>query len=272
MSSFFSGQRFVLVIFLILGCQQLAISQSRIAVLNFRCGGGQPTFRDYLLGPTGANASDCKTLQEAVMSALYADARVQLIAHSEQEAVAAERDLQRDEDFMEGYVVDQWAVQGVEYFLTGYISIGEQKLNLTFLRATDHRPVIQEELSFNAGMWSNANERKALVLTGLQHMLTQLFPAEVQLVKVLKGSKSKARTILIAGGTKQGFRRHQELAVRTTIVENNQGEIRSRSVRIASIVVEEVESEHFSRCVIMSGGREIQEALDNGQEVFIEIL
>lgn len=262
----------MLAFFLIIGCQQLAISQSRIAVLNFRCGGGQPTFRDYLLGPTGANASDCGALQEAVMSALYADVRVQLIAHSEQEAVAAERDLQRDEDFMEGYVVDQWAVQGVEYFLTGYISIGEQKLNLTFLRATDHRPVIQEELSFNAGMWSNANERKALVLTGLQRMLTQLFPAEVQLVKVLKGSKSKARTILIAGGTKQGFRRHQELAVRTTIVENKQGEIRSRSVRIASIVVEEVENEHFSRCVIMSGGREIQEALNKGQEVFIEIL
>lgn len=272
MSSSLFCQRLVLVFLLFLSVQQLAMAQSRIAVLNFRCGGAQPTFRDYLLGPTGADASDCQQLQDAVMAALYADARVQLIAHSEQEAVATERDLQRDEDFMEGYVVDQWAVQGVEYFLTGYISIGQQKLNLTFLRATDQRPVIQEELSFNAGLWSSADDRKALALTGLQRMLTKLFPAEIPLVKVLSGSKSKARTILIAGGTKQGFRRHQELAVKTTIVENNQGEIRSRSVRIASIVVEEVESEHFSRCVIMSGGREIQEALDNGQEVFIEIL
>lgn len=243
-----------------------------MAVLNFRCGGLQPSFRDYLLGPTGADASDCKQLQDAVMAALYADTRVQLVTHSEQESVAAERDLQRDEDFMEGYVVDQWAVQGVEYFLTGYVSVAEQKLNLTFLRASDQRPVIQEELSFNAGLWSSAADRKALVLTGLQRMLTKLFPAEIPLVKVLSGSKNKARTILIAGGTKQGFRRHQELAVKTMVVENNQGEIRSRATRIASIVIEEVESEHFSRCVIMSGGREIREALDNGQEVFIEIL
>lgn len=262
----------MLVVLLLLGCQQLASSQSRIGVLNFRCGGLQPTFRDYLLGPTGADASDCKALQDAVMAALYADERVQLIAHSEQEAVAAERDLQRDEDFLEGYVVDQWAVQGVEYFLTGYISISGQKINLTFLRAADQRPVIQEELSFNAGLLSKPEDRKALVLTGLQRMLTKLFPAEIPLVKVLSGSKSKARTILIAGGTKQGFRRHQELAVKTMVIENNQGEVRTRAVRIASIVVEEVESEHFSRCVIMSGGREIREALDNGQEVFVEVL
>jgi hypothetical protein len=258
------------MVFLLLPTTLDLSAQTRIAVLDFRCGPLEIGFSDFLVGPAEGSSTDCRSLQNAVSSALNKDARVQLITHTEQDAVEAERELQRQEDFMEGYVVEQWMARGVEYFLTGSISSAQQRLVLNLHRSYDQNLMISKELTSTSAAWSQAGERRRLVLTALQQVLTELFPADVPLVKVIAGSKSKARTILIAGGSKQHLQRHQELVVKTTVIDNDGENVRSRSVTIASIVVEEVENENFSRCVIMSGGRAVQEALDKGQEVFVE--
>lgn len=258
-----------IVLLLLPGTLDLS-AQTRIAVLDFRCGPLKIDFSDFLVGPAEGPSADCRTLQDAVSSALNSDVRVQLITQTEQAAVEAERELQRSEDFMEGYVVEQWMAQGVEYFLTGSISPTQQRLVLSLHRGYDQNLMIRKELTFTPAAWSQPGERRRLVLTALQQVLTELFPADVPLVKVINGSKRKARTVLIAGGSKQRLQRHQELLVKTTVIDDDGEQVRSRAITIASIVVEEVENENFSRCVIMSGGRAVQEALDKGQEVFVE--
>ena len=238
-----------------------SLAQKPIAVLDFNCGNQHMSFTDFLLGINQENPQDaCQRIQNIVMDKLYEDDRVTVVVPETSPAVAAERELQKDEDFLEGYVVDQWAQQGAEYLLTGQIRTGRQSIVLQIHRLEDRKVVAQQVQSFKVGLGAPLSEQRSLVEQGLQLLLTDFLRAKIPIVKVLNGSSSKARRVLVAGGTSQGFRTHQQLAV---LVDGK---------TVGSLVVEVVESEFFSRCRVMDGGREIAVAINEGLEVEIQIL
>lgn len=217
-------------------------------LVDFLLVNGRPIDRD-----------DCNAIKTMLMDALHEDSRVQLVVPEIVPAVEAERELQKDEDFLEGYVVEQWNQQGAEYFLTGQVRTGDQQLVLRIHRASDRALVASHVQSFKVGLLAPPSEQRSLVLRGLQLLLTDFFSTKIPIVKVLSGS-NKARRVLVAGGNSQGFRVHQEL------------EVRIQGTRVGSVVVEEVEGNQFSRCRVISGGRAIAEALNTGQQIEVEII
>lgn len=234
--------------------------QTPIAVLDFDCGNRRLSLSDFLLGRTYENDGDaCQRIQGMAMDALYADRRVQVVVPESLPAVEAERELQKDEDFLAGYVVEQWDQRGAEFLLTGQVAPGRQELVLEIHRLSDRQVVASQVQSFKVGYMAPTEAQRTLVEQGLQLLLTDFFRAKIPVVKVLNGA-SKARRVLVAGGESQGFRLHQELRVLI------QGEA------VGTVVVEAVEGEFFSRCRVISGGRAISTALAEGQEVEVEIL
>lgn len=238
----------------------LAQGQTPIAVLDFDCGNRRMNLGDFLLGKSrAADREDCGKVQAMVMDALYNDSRVQVVIPEIIPAVEAERELQKDEDFLAGYVVEQWNQQGAEYLLTGQVLPGSQELVLQIHRVEDRSLAASQVQSFKVGLLAPASEQRSLVEQGLQLLLTDFFRIKIPIVKVLAGS-NKARLVLVAGGNSQGFRLHQELQVRV------EGRL------VGSVVVEEVEGNQFSRCRVIRGGREMAEALNTGQTVEVEII
>lgn len=232
-----------------------------MAVLDFDCGNRRLTLVDFLLNETYPDdESSCQRIQNMAMDALYTDGRVEVVIPETQPAVEAERELQKDEDFLAGYVVDQWDQQGAEFLLTGQVSPGRQELILEIYRVSDRKVVASQVQSFKVGFMAPLDAQNTLVQQGLKLLLTDFFRAKIPVVKVLSGSSSKARRILVAGGTSQGFRQHQELRVRVD------------TEAVGTVVVEAVEGEFFSRCRVISGGRAISAALAAGQEIEVEIL
>lgn len=219
------------------------------------------TFSDFLLGNSHeGDRAACQHIQKIVLDALYDDDRMTVVIPDDNPAVVAERELQKDEDFLAGYVVDQWAHQGAEYLLTGQVRPGEQVLVLQIHKVSDRSVVARQVQSFKVGFSAPLSAQQSLVEQGLQLLLTDFTRAKIPIVKVLNGSSAKARRVLVAGGTSQGFRAHQELRVLVA------------GQAVGNIVVEEVESEFFSRCRVISGGREIAQAMAEGQELEIQII
>ncbi len=260
--SFINNRTFA-VFFLVFSCgipPNFLNGQTPMAVLDFDCGNRRLSLSDFLLGRTYENDGDaCQRIQGMAMDALYADRRVQVVVPESLPAVEAERELQKDEDFLAGYVVEQWDQRGAEFLLTGQVAPGRQELVLAIHRLSDRQIVASQVQSFKVGFMAPTEAQRTLVEQGLQLLLTDFFRAKIPIVKVLNGS-SKARRILVAGGESQGFRLHQELRVRI------QGEA------VGTVVVEAVEGEFFSRCRVISGGRAISTALAEGKEVEVEIL
>ncbi|MEL6658790.1 MAG: hypothetical protein AAFY48_21140 [Bacteroidota bacterium] len=235
-------------------------AQTPIAVLDFDCGNSRLTLADFLLGRNAStDREDCQSVKSMAMDALYDDSRITIVVPEITPAVEAERELQKDEDFLAGYVVDQWSQQGAEYLLTGQVLPGSKQLVLQIHRVTDRSVVTAHTQSFKIGLMAPASEQKALVEQGISILLTDFFRAKIPVVKVLAGG-GKARKVLVAGGDSQGLRQHQELSVSVG------GDV------VGSIVVEVVEGEFFSRCRVISGGRAIAAAINNGQEVEVAII
>lgn len=239
----------------------LLTGQTPMAVLDFDCGNRRMTLGDFLLGRTYDDDREaCQRIKSMAMDALYADSRVQVVVPENLPAVEAERELQKDEDFLAGYVVDQWDQEGAEFLLTGQVMPGRQELILEIYRLSDRKVVASQVQSFKVGFMAPTDAQRSLVQQGLQLLFTDFFRAKIPVVKVLAGSSSKARRILVAGGESQGFRPHQELRVLVA------------GQAVGAVVVEAVEGEFFSRCRVISGGRAISTALSAGQEVEVEIL
>ena len=218
------------------------------------------SFTDFLLGRNASTGrQDCKSVKTMAMEALYSDSRVTIVVPEITPAVEAERELQKDEDFLAGYVVEQWNQQGAEFLLTGQVLTGPQELVLQIHRVSDRSLVTRHVQSFKVGLMAPASKQQALVEQGIRILLTDFFRAKIPIVKVLNGN-SKARRVLVAGGNSQGLQMHQELSV--SIAGNT----------IGTVVVELVEGEFFSQCRVITGGRAIAEALSSGQEVEVAII
>ena len=235
-------------------------SQTPMAVLDFNCSSSRITLSDLLLGRSSAeNRENCRQLQTMVQQALAADERVSLISSTVNPAIVAERELQKDEDFLAGYVVEQWEQTGAEYLLSGQVLAREQLLALEIHRVADRSTVATHTQSFKTGFWASAEDQQDLVAQGVHLLLTDFFRPKIPLVKGLAGN-NKARRVLVAGGRSQGFRVHQELRVRINGQE------------VGTVVVEAVEGEFFSRCRVIRGGQEIARAIQQQQVVEVEII
>lgn len=128
-------------------------AQTPIAVLDFDCGNSRLTLADFLLGRNAStDREDCQSVKSMAMDALYDDSRITIVVPEITPAVEAERELQKDEDFLAGYVVDQWSQQGAEYLLTGQVLPGGGKARKVLVAGGDSQGLRQhQELSVSVG-------------------------------------------------------------------------------------------------------------------------
>ncbi len=205
---------------------------------------------------------------QSVVTELYAkDSRFTVVDRRVTEALSKERELQKSEDFMDGYVVSQGKGIGAEYLLRGNYEVRTSRLVLTLYSMEDAKMVAKESAVLKNGFFGMKDlvEPTEAIVRKLNNTA---FPLLMKIVEIKDQSKSKVKKVLIAGGTNRGMKEDMKLDVKIKEEIEVEGEKQVYYKTIGTAEVSKVEDVNFSIIDIKDGGDEIKKYFDNGTKMF----
>ncbi len=257
-----------------------APTQTTIGILAFRA-------------TSSGHASKAEIIQEVVTSAFVNAKRFDIVERKRLQLIEKERELQKSEDFLDGYIVEQSKSVGAQVLLSGTysgdsrlldiklfdvsdgklkgaltISFTEQKKGLLEkMAALDSRYRMYQSATNNSKMLSDAD--RYLLFREVSKFMDEHFPPPlVQVVRAEDASGSKVKMLLIAGGTAKNIKKNDLLEVYFNETLEVEGEQMQRPVALGSGKVVKVENDNFSQLEVEEGNKEIKEKLDAGMKLF----
>ncbi|MCC7245327.1 MAG: hypothetical protein IT269_06585 [Saprospiraceae bacterium] len=208
-----------------------------------------------------------ESMQSIVTECYTKDNRFTVVDRRATEALSKERELQKSEVFMDGYVVEQGKSIGADYLLRGLYEANTSSLTLTLYSMEDGKVASKEREVLKSGFLGNKD-----IVEPIQEMVRRLnntaFPLLIKVVEAKEQSKTKVKTCLIAAGTNRGLREDMELDVKIREELEVDGEMQVYYKTVATAEVEKVEDLNFSIISIKENGDVLKQLLDSKTKVF----
>ncbi len=255
-----------------------------IGVLDFQ----QPSLEEYQKAPKGflgietgfgglspaetRRNRDRQTLDQArayVVEELGKDHRFLMVERKNLNLILNEKELQKSEDFLDGYVVEQGKSIGADYLVSGMMLFGKKKISLSIFSVKDRVTVASAVVSAKSNILTGG-KLKSEVVEAVQEMKAKVFPRLIQVVRPLKAGKT-VKKLLIAAGLNSNLKEKQSLSIYYFKEEEFNGEKLTREVTIGKGKIVEVEGENFSILSVKKGGSEIKELMDKGETLYCRI-
>jgi len=198
------------------------------------------------------------------------DDRFTLVDRKTADLIHKERELQKTEAFLDGYVVAQGQGIGAEYLVSGEFDMLTNTLNLTLYSVTDQNVVGTETVELYETMFVVFTKPiREPVLEGVRRLCSRAFPLLMPVVEITELKKDEARSVLIAGGLGRGLRKGTKLDIKikeTRAVEGGSPQTYYRTIGAGT--VEKVEDQNFSILSVDSGEKEVKSRLDSGAKLY----
>lgn len=198
------------------------------------------------------------------------DDRFTLVDRKTSDLIQKERELQKTEAFLDGYVVSQGQGIGAEYLISGEFDMQTNALNLTLYSVADQTIVGTESVELYETMFVVFTKPiREPVLEGLRRLCSRVFPLLMPVVEITAQKKDEARSVLIAGGLGRGLRKGTKLDIKVKETRAIDGGAEQTYYRtIATGTVEKVEDQNFSIVTVDSGEKEVKSRLDGGSKLY----
>jgi hypothetical protein len=207
-------------------------------------------------------------LQSFVAGVFGEDSRFVLIERNSLNLVQKEKELQKSEDFIDGYVVGQGKNIGADYLLTGDFDPNSNTLSLSFFSVSEQTTVAKESIDLQKALFGFAVPLRDPVVEGARRISARVFPLLMTVVEATEVKKDKAKTLLIAGGLKRGVKKGQVLDVKIKEEREADGVVQTYYRTVAQVEVEKVEDDNFSIVAVKDGNEEVKKLLDSGKKLY----
>ncbi len=253
-----------------------------VAVLPFTCNSAKST-------------AYVQAVENLVEETFATDHRVVLLERNAVDAVVREREYQKSEDFIDGEIVEQGKAIGAEYLVEGHYNNKVDHLTLKVFNAGDASLMGTRVITSSSkekepsgkllkaltkltnavdklnGTSSSSRRRSPnsyQIQEGVETLMTDCFSeAFIYVIRPMDASKSKAKELLIAGGTKMGLKKNAIVEVQAIVLEDVNGTQVERMEAIAWGRIDKVESDVFSVLKLEKGAKEVKVRLDKGQKL-----
>ena len=212
-------------------------------------------------------SSNMRKLEGFVVEALVADQRFTVVERRQIDLLENETELQKSEEFIDGYVVGQSRRIGAEYLMFGDIGAKGSLLTLSLFDVKKQETSEKKTIDLTDIKTQESRVRRR-VMTATQQILFEVAPPKILVVKELSGNNRKTISVLVSGGTKYGMRKGQVLQAKQKQMETIDGEQFERMVTVARLLIREVENEHFSRCMVQEGEKELKRLIGSGSKLY----
>ena len=254
------------VCFLIILCSGALTSQTRIAIMGVDTLGE----RKFIKLSTNDRAI-LKEVPSFTVSFFAGNRKFNVIDRKNQRIVQSEKELQKSEDFIDGYMVDQGKSEGVDLIFKPFYNARNSTLLFKIYDIATETVRCTYEKKLNSGFFGGLN------LDGQLRFLLHEFAydcLEIQfpVVRHTKSSPTQAKILLVAIGKSNKIKEGDELEIFQYSVENIDGEEVKRKVVIGTAEINKINDENFSDVKVGKGGQEILRALNSNTKLFTRII
>lgn len=195
------------------------------------------------------------------------DSRFILLDRKSSALINKERELQKNEDFLEGYVVAQGKGIGAQYLLSGNFDLDAVTFTLTLYSVVDNAVIGSETGNIQQSLTYTGKVREDIVNIA-QRLSQKVFPNHIKVVEIVEQKKDKAQSLLIAAGINKGLKLKQ--AVDVFIIEEKvvDGEKSIYNRTVAKAEVQKIEGPNFSIVSLKDGEEEVKKLIDGGRKLY----
>lgn len=179
----------------------------------------------------------------------------------------AEKELQKSEDFIDGYIVEQGKSEGADYALKGLYLENEKNLNLRIYDITTESVLCQKDQALETNIFGIKNFEN-IIHSMLHEMLYDCFGIKFSVVRPLEEKKDEAKKILVAVGKKHKASKSDRVEVFYMVEETIDDEVLERASVIGEGEIDEIQDENFSTIKVKKGGKEISTALKDNKKLY----
>lgn len=238
--------------------------------------------------------SENKTaIQDAVSDAFLKTKRFSLVEREKMDQLKSEKTLQKDEDFIDGQVIEQSKSLGAQYVVLGNISkanLEQKQSSIPYVGTTTSYvaeiafSIRVVDVSTGEIIASNSFSKSAKGKNAFEDALKDIKPQIETFIKdnfkivasiasiEEKNSNGDATKVLISGGSSTGVTVKNQFKVYEVSELVVDGKKLKRKKTIGKIVVASVEDENFSICTVTEGGADITKKMDAGAKIKCELI
>ncbi len=282
-----------LLVLLTTCCNSFAQSKTLIGIVPFKSATQQ---EDRFSRSSSSSSGEHKTaIQDAVADAFLKTKRFSLVEREKMDQLKSEKNLQKDEDFIDGQVIEQSKSLGAQYVVLGNVSKAkvetkDMNVNLPVLgRPTSNLAEIAfsiriVDVATGEVMASNSFNKTAKGKNSFEEALENIKPEIETFIKNNfkvtasiasiedKNSNGEATKVLISGGSAAGVLEKNSFKVYELSELTVDGKKLTRKKTIGKVIVSKVEDENFSVCSVLEGGAEIAKKMEGGAKIKCELV
>ncbi len=214
------------------------------------------------------------SFQDYVTEIFMEDPRFTLVERSKYKYIEEERELQKSEEFIDGYVVEQFKSIGANYLVLGKYNLTAYTLTIRILNVSDGNFIGQEivelkkNIKFTDFSLSSKPGRKKIQEATVK-LIAEAFPSlKYPVVKADEVKKTKVESLLIAAGSKHSIRAGTTMEIIEISELEVEGEKLKRETVVGSGLIDLVENANFSILKIVDGQKELKLLLDAGKKLY----
>lgn len=241
-------------------------------------------------------------LTETILNTVVNTRRFKVVDRTNFDAIFTEENFQKGENFIDGEVVEQGKKMGAEYIIAGSLSNyaisklyttdskgnkkfsgykGDISFALKIIDVKTGEIIATETFKSNSGksllIYSKTfNNKSEAVNAAIQNseedideFIEKYFPALMKIYEISDAKGSKAKEVVITGGTAKGLIDGQILKVVEISKVDIDGQTVERKKEIGWLKISSVNDEHFSTCKVTDGHSLIKEKFDNNANIWV---
>ena len=210
------------------------------------------------------------TISDRLVNAYTNDPGFKVIDYRSYNLVTEERERQKDEAFIDGYIVEQGRSEGVNYILAPIYLVQENEITVRVIDVATGLVTCQATTPLIKNKTGPEYSRYYSALL-TQQLNNRCFNLQYPVVRILKEKSGDVKEVLVAFGSIHQSKEKLEVGIFKNIVENVNGVELDRQVQIAEGYVTLVEGDNFSIITIKKGGTEIAQAMASGLELSLRV-
>ncbi|HMJ46642.1 MAG TPA: CsgG/HfaB family protein, partial [Ferruginibacter sp.] len=232
-------------------------------------------------------------IQDAVADAFLKTKRFSLVEREKMDQLKSEKNLQKNEDFIDGQVIEQSKSLGAQYIVLGNISKAKIEAKQNYIPYAGSITSHVSEITFSIRvvdvstgeiMASNSFNKSAKGKNAFEDALKEIKPEIEKFIKENfklvatvvsveeKNNNGEASKVLISVGSSADAKVNSEFKVYEISELVVEGKKLARKKTIGKLTILKIEDENFSLCTIKEGGADIGKKIEAGLKIKCELI
>lgn len=277
-----------LLLLLTVHCYSFGQNKTLIGIVPFKSSSNNNSYYS-----SNSNSEYKTAIQDAVSDAFLKTKRFSLVEREKMDQLNTEKNLQKNEDFIDGQVIEQSKSLGAQYIVLGNISkanLEQKQSSVPYIGTTTSYvaniafSIRVVDVSTGEIIASNSFNKSSKGKTAFEDALNEIKP-QIEIFikenfKIIasiasieeKNSTGDATKVLISGGSSTGVAVKNQFKVYEVSELVVDGKKLTRKKTIGKIIVASVEDENFSICTVTEGGADITKKMDAGAKIKCELI